>query len=83
MCYLPHSPDRSSKYRYENWPEGIWLGDKEVEGTVIKYCPEFPGMQYRGEYIEPIPAWAHVKWDNGADSAIDADNEGERWKRIT
>jgi len=34
------------------------------------------------EYFEKLKEWAVVKWDNGADTALMADDEGKRWERV-
>jgi len=60
----------------------VWLGDKEVDGTVAEYKPELPTVTIRGERIEGISAWAVVKWDNGTSTAIDPGEEGTHWKRL-
>ncbi len=74
--YLAH--ERGSKYRRGDWPEGVWLGDKEVDGTVTEYHPRLPAF---GD-IEAIEAWAVVKWDNGAKTAIESKDEGKGWERV-
>lgn len=73
----------ASKYRYETWPEGKWL-EHGVTGTVIEYHPESPAVRIKGEYFEALPPYAVVQWDLGAESktAIDAEDEGDRWERI-
>ena len=45
-----------------------------MEGTVIEYHPHIPAPPIPGE--EPIEAYAVVKFDNGASSAIDSKEEG-------
>jgi hypothetical protein len=67
------------KGRSDTWPEGVWL-EKGIEGTVTEYQPRIPAPPIPGE--EPIEAYAVVKFDNGASSAIDSKDEGERWERV-
>jgi len=67
------------KGRSGTWPEGVWL-EKGMEGTVIEYHPRIPAPPIPGE--EPIEDYAVVKFDNGASSAIDSKDEGERWGRV-
>lgn len=67
------------KGRRGTWPEGVWL-EKGMEGTVIEYHPRIPAPPIPGE--EPIEAYAVVKFDNGASTAIDPKDEGERWERV-
>ena len=64
------------KGRRGTWLPGVWL-EQGMEGTVIEYHPRI----ILGE--EPIEAYAVVKFDNGATTAIDAKDEGERWERVT
>lgn len=68
------------KGRRGTWPEGVWL-EKGMEGTVTEYYP--PGRYVPGPGEGPIEAYAVVKFDNGASSAIDPKDEGERWERVT
>lgn len=70
------------KFRYGHWPEGVWLGDKVIEGTVTEFHPEQPAVRAGGEYFEKLDAWAVVRWDNGADTAIQAEDESKRWERV-
>jgi hypothetical protein len=67
------------KGRSGTWPEGVWL-EKGMEGTVIEYYPWGRYTPIHGE--EPIEAYAVVKFDNGASTAIDPEDEGERWERV-
>jgi hypothetical protein len=71
-----------SKMRYGHWPEGVYIGEEAIAGTVTEYHPEQPAVRVKGELFESLPAWAVVKFDNGADIAIEASREGERWERI-
>lgn len=71
----------SSKSRYQTWPEGAWL-EAGVEGRVTEYHPRQPTVMIRGERVEGIDAWAVVTWDFGGQTAIDADTEGDLWKRV-
>jgi hypothetical protein len=77
--YIDVASDR--KFRYGHWPEGVFLGNKQVGGTVTEFHPQQLPFNVGGEHFEAIPAWAGVKWDNGADTAIDAEDEGTRWVR--
>ncbi len=67
------------KGRSETWPEGVWL-EKGIEGTVTEYHPRIPAPPIPGE--EPIEAYAVVEFDNGASTAIEPEDEGERWERV-
>lgn len=69
------------KYRNLDWLEGTWM-ERGVTGTVSEYHRGHAAMTFRGDYFERIPPWALVKWNNGASTAIDAEDENERWERI-
>ena len=71
-----------SRYRRGDWPEGVWLGQEIVEGTVTEYHPELPTVIIRGERLKGINAWAVVVWDNGASIAIETKYEGQDWERV-
>lgn len=79
--YLRHRGDGQSKYRMDTWPIGVWMGDKEVDGTVVEYHPEIPATEVNGRKVECLAPWAVVRWDNGAQTVVDADNRGERWTK--
>jgi hypothetical protein len=68
------------KGRSGTWPEGVWL-EKGMEGTVTEYHPPEPEVVVRGERFEAIPAWAVVKFDNGASTGINPEDEGKRWEK--
>jgi len=67
--------------RRQDWPEGAWL-EYGVEGVVTEFRPGSPAVTVKGEHFEGIEPWAVVTWDNGGDTAIDAEEEGEHWERI-
>jgi len=67
--------------RRQDWPEGAWL-EYGVEGVVTEFRPGSPAVTVKGEHFEGMEPWAVVTWDNGGDTAIDAEEEGEHWERI-
>lgn len=69
------------KSRSDAWPEGVWL-ERGIEGTVTEYHPRQRAVVVRGERFEGLPAYAVVKFDNGALTCIDPEDEGKRWERI-
>lgn len=74
-------PTGRGAFRYNNWPEGVWLGDKEVNGTVKEFHKGEPKVTIGDKTFEYISPWAVVQWNNGAETSIDAEDEGVRWKR--
>jgi len=67
----------TSKYRREDWPKDAWV-EHGVMGTVTEYHPLLPAF---GD-IEAIEAWAVVTWDFNGRTAIEAEDEGDRWERV-
>jgi len=67
------------KSRSDAWPEGVWL-EPGIEGAVTEYHPPQPEVVVRG--FEELPAYAVVKFDNGASTCIDPEDEGKRWEKI-
>lgn len=74
---------RGGKFRYGHWPKDVWLGDEVVEGAVKEFHQEQPAVDIGGEHFEKLDAWALVNWDNGADTAIMAEDEGRVWEKVT
>lgn len=69
-----------SKFRSTKWPEGAWI-ENGILGTVTEYHPEEPEVILPGETFEAIPAYAVVKFDNGAETCIDPEEENTRWRK--
>lgn len=60
----------------------LLLGMPQATATFVLFCPRKCDNPIDKWHFEAIAAWAAVKWDNGASTAIHADDEGKRWERV-